>query len=267
MTQFAFGSGILFGRQLTDAQGNAIATNIQPITRFGALDDVSIDISFDTKTLYGQSQFPLAVGRGKGKISGKAKFAQLNGAIINNLFFGQTLVAGTFADVYDTTGILIPSTPFTLTGATTVATATTFQIPNTGVFSKDLGVLDQNGLAMTKVASAPATGQYSVNEATGAYVFAAADTGLRVYINYQYTATVVGAKKSTVINLPMGYAPTFSVSLSCPFNGKILTIDLPQCVASKLTFATKLDDFVQPDFAWESFADASGNVMTYSLSE
>lgn len=266
MAQFSFGSGILFGRQLTDAQGNAIATNLQQVTRFGALDDVSLDVSFDTKVLHGQNQFPLAVGRGKGKVSGKAKFAQLNGAILNNLFFGQTLAAGLVADVYDTTGMLIPSTPFTITGAAT-ASATAFAIPNSGAFKADLGVLDQNGLPMTRVASAPATGQYTVNESTGAYLFAAADTGLRVYINFQYTATVAGAKKSTVVNLPMGYAPTFSVCLSAPYNGKILTIDLPQCIASKLSFATKLDDFMLPDFSWESFADSAGNVMSYSLSE
>jgi hypothetical protein len=266
MTQYVFGSGILFGRQLTDAAGNAIAANIQPVTRFGALNDVTLDIGFDTKTLHGQNQFPLAVGRGKGKITGKAKFAQLNGAMINNLFFGQTLAAGLTADVYETTGKLIPATPFTITGGAT-ETGVLFKIPNTGTFKADLGVLDANGLAMTKVASAPATGQYSVNETTGAYVFAAADTGLRVYINYQYTATVAGAQKSTIVNLPMGYAPTFSVSLSAPYQGKQLTIDLPQCVASKLSFATKLDDFMMPDFSWESFADSAGNVMTYSLSE
>lgn len=266
MAQYGFGSGILWGRQLSDAQGNALAANVQPLIRFGALSDVSLDISFDTKTLHGQNQFPLAVGRGKGKITGKAKFSQLNGAIMNMLFFGQTLAAGAIVDVYEVVGKLIPATPFTLTGAGAEATAT-FQIPNSGVFSKDLGVLDQNGLAMTKVASAPITGQYSVNEVTGAYLFAAADTGLRVYINYQYTATVTGAKKSTVVNLPMGYAPTFSVSLSLPYQGKTMTIDLPQCISSKLTLATKLDDFIQPDFSWESFADGAGNVMTYSLSE
>lgn len=266
MAQYVFGSGILWGRQLTDASGNAIASNVQPLQRFGALSDVTLDVSFDTKTLHGQNQFPLAVGRGKGKITGKAKFAQLNGAILNNLFFGQTLTSGIVADVYETTGKLIPSTPFTLTGAASEA-ATTFAIPNSGTFAKDLGVLDANGLTMTKVASAPTTGQYTVNELTGAYVFATADTGLRVYINYQYTATSTSAKKSTVANLPMGYAPTFAISLSAPYQGKSMAIDLPQCIASKLSFATKLDDFTQPDFSWESFADASGNVMTYALSE
>jgi hypothetical protein len=216
--------------------------------------------------LHGQNQFPLAAGRGKGKISGKAKFAQINGGILNNLFFGQTLTSGAIVDVYETTGKLIPATPFTLTGGAT-ETGVLFQIPNSGTFSKDLGVLNAAGLPMTKVASAPATGQYSVNETTGAYVFAAVDTGLRVYINYQYTAAIAGSYKSNVVNLPMGYAPTFAAEFSAPFQGKTLTLSLFQCISSKLTLATKLDDFAQPDFAFEGFADGAGNVMAWSTSE
>lgn len=270
MSQYVFGSGILWGKQLTDASGNAIA-NPTPV-KFGALSDVSIDISFDTKMLYGQNQFPLAVGRGKGKVSGKAKAAQINGNLLNSIVFGQTLVTGLNADNMDiSSGLAVPATPFTVTGATTVATATSFQIPNTGTYVADLGVTNYaTGIPLTRVASAPAAGQYSVNETTGAYLFASADnvSGVKVLINYRYTSAVSGiGYKSTVVNLPMGYAPTFSASFSAPYNGKIMTLDLPMCISSKLTIATKLDDFTLPEFAWESFADASGNVFSYSLSE
>ena len=206
MAQYSFGSGILWGIPTADANGAAIA-NPTPV-QFGVLQDVTVDVGFDTKLLHGQNQFPVAAGRGKGKITGKAKFAQVNGALFNSLFFGQTMTAGIIADVYQTTGTAIPTTPFTITVTP----------PSSGTYSFDLGVRNSHGVPMTRVASAPATGQYS--QAGAVYTFAAADVGQIVYINYQYTATSTTAKKMGVINLPMGYAPTFKAELSMPYNGQ-----------------------------------------------
>lgn len=255
MAQYMFGSGILWGIPTATADGTVIATNASTPIQFGVLQEVSVDISFDTKMLHGQNQFPVAIGRGKGKVSGSAKFAQMNGQTLNSLFFGQTLNTGLVADVYDTAGVAIPGTPFTITPT----------VPSSGTWSVDLGVRNAAGLPMTRVASAPATGQYSAS--AGVYTFAAADTGLVVYINYQYTATVTGAKKATIANLPMGYAPTFRLDLSSPFSGKHFTLTLLSCVGSKLGIATKQDDFIVPDFGFEAFADSAGNVMTWSTSE
>lgn len=253
MAQYVFGSGVLFGTPLTDATGAAIV-NPSPI-EFGTISDVALDISFDTKQLYGNLQFPVAIGRGKGKIGGKAKAAKLNGSMLNNLFFGQTLNLGVISDVYDTTGAAIPSTPFAITPT----------VPGSGTWTRNLGVKDANGLPMTRVASAPTTGQYSVS--AGVYTFAAADTGLTVYINFQYSATSTTAVKSDVINLPMGYAPSFQADFYMPFNGKNLVFTAHNCVASKLAFATKQDDFMMPEFDFDCFANAAGLVMTYALTD
>ena len=63
MTQNVFGAGVLWATPTTDAYGNTIA-NPTPV-QFGIAQEVSVDVSFDTKMLYGQNQFPVAVGRGK----------------------------------------------------------------------------------------------------------------------------------------------------------------------------------------------------------
>lgn len=251
--QIGFGSGILVGTAVTDASGAAI-TAPTPV-QFGALQDASVDFSFDIKELFGQYQFPIAVGRGKGKISGKAKVAQVNGIMINSLLFGQTLTSGTLAEVIDTVGVAIPATPFQITPT----------VPGSGTWSVDLGVLDANSKPMTKVVSGPVTGQYSV--AAGVYTFAAADTGQIVRISYQYTATSTLAKKITVSNVLMGYAPTFRADLMIPYAGKQFVVTLPSCISSKFSMATKLDDFNIPEFDWSSFADAAGNVAYIGLSE
>jgi hypothetical protein len=156
--QNIFGAGVLIGTPLTDYAGNAIA-NPTPV-QFGVAQEISLDISFDTKLLYGQNQFPVANGRGKGKISGKVKAAQVNGALFNSIMFGQGLTSGIVSDVYDVIGAAIPATPFQITPT----------VPSSGTWSFDLGVRDSNGVPMTRVASGPATGQYSV--AAGVYTFA-----------------------------------------------------------------------------------------------
>lgn len=251
--QHIFGSGILWGTPLTDANGVAIA-NPTPV-QFGVLQDVSVEIAAENKMLHGQNQFPIDVARGKGKITCKAKNALVNGALINSIYFGQTVGANHTKDFYDTTGTAIPATPFQIT----------ITPPGSGTFAQDLGVRDQTGRQYTRVASGPATGQYSLSGAV--YTFASADQGVKVFIDYQYTLTEAIAKQSTVLNLPMGYAPEFRADLSNPYKGKHLTLILFKCIASKLAIATKLDDFAIPEFDFDAFADGSGQVLKWAVSE
>jgi len=260
--QNIFGAGSLWGTPLTDATGAAIA--VPSPVQFGLSQEISVDMSFDTKLLYGQNQFPAAAGRGKGKISGKVKNAQVVGAMWNSIFFGQTLTQSIATIKQDSVGILIPVTPFTITAGATDST-TTIKIPNTGTWATDLGVTTAGGVPMTRVTTSPTTGQYSV--AAGAYVFATADTGLKVFINYGYTATSTTAQKSSVSNLPMGYAPTFRADILLPFGGKSVTYTFYSCLASKLSVATKLDDFVIPEIDFDCFADSQGRIFDYSMSE
>ena len=250
---FAFGAGQMFATPLTDGTGAAIATPTPII--IGTLQNVDLDISGEVKELFGQNQFAAAIGRGKVKITGKAKFASIFALQFNNVFFGQTLASGLNGLVNDTVGAAIPGTPYQITPT----------IPSSGTWAADLGVLDSTGKPMTRVASAPAAGQYSV--AAGVYTFASADTGKTVYISFRYTASVTGAQKQTIVNQPMGYAPTFECNLQESYNGKILNIRLRSCVGTKLGLGFKNDDFMIPDFEFSAFADSAGNVLDQSFSE
>jgi hypothetical protein len=48
----------------------------------GTLQDVSLDINFNTVTLHGSKQFPVAVARGAATCKGRAKSAEVQGAVI-----------------------------------------------------------------------------------------------------------------------------------------------------------------------------------------
>ena len=246
MAQYAFGAGSLWG--INDVP------NATPI-RMGALQGVSLDVAFTQKELYGERQYPLALARGTAKITGRAAFAKLNAAILNDLFFneptnpstGQILLA-------DRESATIPGTPFQIT------------VANAANFRDDLGVIFQaTGLPLVKVASSPAAGQYSVS-AGGVYTFNTADTTKVVRIDYSYNNTTTG-KKMTITNKLLGQAPFFKCVLSQVFQGKQVTFVLNRCMSSKLTFATKLEDFVIPDFDFAAFADDADNIGELSMGE
>src|SRR5437868_12014202 len=107
MPQYAFGSGSLF------AVPNA--TNPTPVL-LGTLQECSIDISFSIKELYGQNQFPVAIGRGPGKIDCKAKSAEFSAIALNSIFTGLTSSTGGLT-VAVSESATIPGTPFQITVA------------------------------------------------------------------------------------------------------------------------------------------------------
>jgi hypothetical protein len=257
--QFMFGAGEFYGVPLTDSDGNAV-TNPTPV-RIGVMQAQSLNVDGDLKELHGQYQYAMDGARGKGKIGGKIEFSQISGRAINSLFFGQTQTTGTLNAVYsDTTGTVIPGTPFTITATP----------PASGTFAEDLGVIDANGIAFTRVASAPAAGQYSVNVGTGVYTFATADASKRVFISYRYTATtgMTGARSLVVNNALMGNCPTFKGLAHCEYKGKKALVVLPVVMATKLALlATKLDDHNAQSIEYTVYSNGVGSVFEIHTQE
>lgn len=235
----AFASGDVFMTPF----GSAAAANPTPL-KVGILQDISIDISATNKSLFGKLQFPVAVRRGQSKIQCKAKFANFNAKMINDVFFGSTLAAGKLV-VVDEAG-----TP----------TSNIITVTHSATWQDDLGVIDvATGQAMTKHAT-PAVGQYSV--AAGVYTFNASDTTAKL-VSYTWTAT--STTSFALANLPLGASPLFSTvfnELDSPTSNQV-AIQLLSCVSSKLTLASKIEDFLIPEFDFDAFADSSGNVFNY----
>ena len=197
-----FGSGKLIAVPTNLADGTLVA-NPTPVI-LGTMQDVSLDLSVEIKTLYGSKRYPIAVGQGKGKIEIKAKYAEIDGGILGSLFFGKASTAGIKAAVFDFAAN-IPATPF----------AVTIVPPVTGTFVTDLGVVrSDTGVQLTRVDSAatPATGEYKVS-AAGVYTFASTDTLKPVAISYEYSATSATGKVWTMTNETMGYTPSFTLLL------------------------------------------------------
>ena len=257
MTQTAFGAGALWGNR-TDTTGSGIGPD-----QFGILQDVSIDFNFEEKPLYGAYEFPVDIGRGKGKITGKAKFAEFSAAVYGDLFFGQTATAGMTTVAENEAATIPASTPWTVT------------VVNAATYVDDLGVSYASGAnagtRFTRVTTPTTAGQYSVNLTTGVYTFDTADSSAAVNISYLYTNATTG-KTITITNQLMGVAPVFKATfytVRTNVNGVTtnMSLVLNRCMSSQLTFASRNDDFEIPDFTFSAFADGSNTVGTLSLTE
>lgn len=239
MSTFLFGSGAFF---LVPKK-----TNPTPI-QLGSLQETSIEFSASIKSLAGSNRFAEAVGQGATKVTGKSKFAKIRVAAYNELFFNETVHTGmTLVALNELGTIPAAAGPYTIT------------VANSAKFSRDLGVIDYlTGKPLTCVASAPATGQYSV--AAGVYTFAAADTGKQVFLSYIYTDSASGST-ITINNQPIGEAVSFMGVFNGRFSGKQTTLILNSCVTNKLSLlGTKTEDFSIPEFDFEASTDTS-NVL------
>ncbi len=246
MAQSVFGVGFLFA---TPSGANPTPT------RFGRLQDVGVDFSFDLKLLYGSNQFALEQARGKAKIDLKASLGVVDPLLFNAIYFGLTTSTGETLNSVDEAAS--PS-------------AGTFTVANGGTYSQDLGLYNTiTGLWMTRVASAPAAGQYAVNVATGVYTTNTAQNGQALRASYTYASPSTGSSL-TYTNQLMGTGVTFSVQLVNKFKGsdgivRSLFLNFPAVQAPKLSMPLKLDDFTLPQIDMSAQDNGSGNVFNYSM--
>lgn len=222
-------------------------TNPTPL-RVITLKEVSVEFSSTTKELRGSTRFAEDVANGPAKISGKAKFGRVHGGVLQAFMPGGTISTGRII-VVDDERATIPSTPFIVT------------VANGANFDTDLGVYDlTTGKMMDRVASAPATGQYSLNVATGVYTFAAADTTHQVSFRYLYKNTTVGTTFNYV-NQQMGVSQKYEVTVFNKYDGQDVGIRLYACVIPKLSLPFKSEDYVETDMDFEACQDTLGRVF------
>ena len=246
MAQSVFGVGFLFATPL----------GVTPTpTRFGRLQDVSVDFSYDQKQLYGSNQYALENARGKAKIDLKATVGVVDPNLFNNIFFGLSTSTGETLNSVDES-----ATP----------SSGTFTVANAATFSQDFGVYNTvTGLWLTRVASAPAVGQYAVNTSTGVYTTNTAQNGQLLRVSYSYASASTGANLSFTNQL-MGASVIFSVQLVNKFKGgdgvvRSLFLNFPAVQCAKLSMPLKLDDFTLPQLDMSAQDNGSGAVFSYSM--
>lgn len=239
--QYNFGVGTLVGVRTDSA-------NPTP-QQFGVIQEVSVDVTFAIKELHGQNQFPVAVARAAAKVDGKAKFARINTALYNDLFFDNSA-----------TGTAIVLFALNEAGSVPGSSAYTITVANGANFVKNYGVVyAATGQPLQRVAAASeAAGKYSVNESTGVYTFHSSDASTAVFISYSYSSNS-GGTKVTLANKLMGSAPTFQLILANSYQSNVMNMVLNACISNKLSLPFKNQDFTVKDFEFHAFVDTAGN--------
>jgi hypothetical protein len=244
--QFGFGTGVLTGVR-TDSSGWPSPVN------FGAFQGVQIEFGGDTKMLYATGQYPLDTARGKVKISGKTKVANINGRMYNELFFGQTLATG--------------STKFKWNELATLGTgAASYTVALVSTPLTDQGVF-YGRQQFVQVSSSPGTAEYTFVASTGVYTFGTVSAGLA--LNFNYTWTAASGYNISSGNPLMGTTPRFKVTLfdQMAHDTKQTVLVLYACVSNRLTFPTTIDDYVIQDLDFDAFESDSGQVFDWSMNE
>jgi hypothetical protein len=125
MAQYFFGAGTL------TVAGQAV----------GVLKEVTLDISFSVKSLMGQNQFPVDVARGPGKVSGKAKYANIHGSLVAAAL-GGTAVQG---DITYTNAAMGAGSSFALSWTGTFRAQTvSFSLPAVTISQFSIGFKNED---------------------------------------------------------------------------------------------------------------------------
>jgi hypothetical protein len=127
-----------------------------------------------------------------------------------------------------------------------------------------MGVSFDTGEQLTRVASAPIAGQYSV--AAGVYTFAAADAAKAVYIKYTY-AVASGGSSTASYNRLQGEAPEYQLILtSGTYRGVTCMFEAPIVTVKDTSMPFKNGDFMAQKITVDVLANPiTGHVFTSNI--
>lgn len=219
--------------------------------RIADLKGVALDHATEVKSLVTENFYPVDATPAGGNITGKIDSADFSQELLRAAMPWLATATGGSKLAFEEQDT-IPGTPYQLV------------VDHAADFQTDLGVYDvTSGVYLTKVASAPATGQYSVS--AGTYTFAAADTGHIVRMTYRYNVTTTPDTLTASQHTAEKRSDYYSLYLT---NGAGSTdevgIYLPKVVLSGLPFAFKDKDFTSHELSFIALPDSTGKIMEIS---
>ena len=246
---FGTGDAIFIPRR--DAEGVAIAVPT-PVS-LSSCTDIGIEKKGTSKMHEGKYQYSIASAIAKRSIE-ISLTCNVHSAKSLTLSTNENALANYDALYSPKTATAIPATPFTITPTP----------PASGTFKNDMGVIFDTGEQLTRVASAPITGQYSM--AAGVYTFAAADTLKNVYIKYTYSVAT-GGSSIAEHNRLQGEAPEYSLIVtSGTYRGVSVMFDAPIVTIKDTSQPFKHGDYLAQKITLDVLANpTTGLVFTSNI--
>jgi hypothetical protein len=188
----------------------------------------------------------------------------------------KAVASGPTTGQYSFAGAAIGATASFATNVMTVTVA-----PTSGVFAVGQQIVSAGVTAGTYISSlgtgTGGTGTYTLSSSPGTlaaqaaagsatYTFATADSGKGVLLNYEYSSSATGQSIAGTNQL-MGTIPVFRLDLANNTKGKQQLLTLYACVAPKLQFPLKMDDYGIMTVDFSAQDDGTGRVFNWSTTE
>lgn len=247
---------ILFGIQTAIAKPK-VTTGVPNAYRFEGIQEISLTTDAGEEELPGQNDFPEDVALTTRKLSGEIKFSHLRGRIISKVVYpNSTEDAGQI-------------TLATREVGEADATTHDYDAVEAATFEEALVVeYSATGEPLERVAATPTTGQYTVDEGTGNYVFAAGDAPAHVtgglWFTYMYRKAT--GKTVEVIAQPVGELPEFSLFLFQRYKGQDALQVLRSAIFKKHDWMMGSKKHVVPSLGFSAYADLNDKVLRAGLS-
>jgi hypothetical protein len=254
MTMYVFGAGNLWAKS-TDPTAQ--------VAFFATVQEWNIDMDQELIRLIGQNKFPVDIAPGEMKIVGKIKQARVQSYLINNTILGQTVTSGSGFDVAnaESHGPLGTGT-------------TTFAVTNGANFLEDLGVLyNTGGIALSPTTAAPSAGYYipGTTANAGVYTVNSADATVAGNLGVSYTFGVTTLFQTSIGQVLMGTGPQFELIGKVPYTvqgtAKTFNMKWNAVRASKMPLVFGNKKYLIPELDFEAFADSSGNIGKFAITE
>lgn len=224
----------------------AIDDSVTPNQAYGIaiVKGIAIEFKASTKPLKGNLLIAVDQAIDSVDITGKIQSQDSLAFVAPLIIPGTTSATG--REKFARQSTLIPGTPFTIT------------VTNSATWATDLGVVNlTTGKRMTRVASAPAAGQYSV--AAGVYTFASAEG--TVVIEYSYTDASTG-KTRTFTNAAVGASSGYQLKVFDPQGGtRESGYFFPSVKFGSGSGGMKIDDWSDTSLDFAVNADSTGKVF------
>lgn len=219
-----------------------------------------VSIKSERKPLRGQWMDPIDVFHGARDITLKFSNCDFRAATCQMALQGSTLTANS-TKLVAVESSAVPTTPFQIT------------VSQSANFSEDGGVLNlTTGAWLSRVASGPATGQYSVS--AGVYTFNTAQSTNQVQITYTYTATTSGSQtlvqNNQLVGVSTGYLCRLFTNFSVGGTLRSVGFEFPTVHFPELSIAFAADDWAEQSltgFAAQNSTAGSIDVVRIFLGE
>ena len=181
------------------------------------------------------------------KVTGTIEVSEFSSKLVNMVTTGVT-VTPSLSKIGATHSAVVPTTPFQITPPATG-----------GTWDTTLVVVDLTaGKQLTQVASAPATGQFSVT--AGVYTFASADTGHTIFFRYRLASAAAGVQAKVAAASGGGASAKYQLHCYNGNAGKNSGIYIPAARIPGFSAAFEKKGWVKTTLKWKAMIDANNDL-------